>query len=341
MKTVTRLIKPITLIIILILAALVPQFVDHSPYMLDLFIIMIINGVLAMVFVMMLRTGLIFMAPVVFWGVGSYASIVLVMKLGMNFWAALPISGLIGALIALIISPILLGKTTSALQFIIISAILGMIFGLAVGNTAFLGGYAGVQGIPGPSAIGPIHFNTKDAFYYLELALLVITVLILYAVYASWIGRAWTAIGLSSKLAESIGINIFRYRLTVFMLGSFLCALFGSFYAHYEGYISPDNFGMWQNMYVQLYAILGGLAFPVFGPLIGAAIMQFVPEYLRVVKQFASLFTGFILVLLILYLPDGILGLRDFRVVKNLTKAIGAAITGKTKVEKVKEPSNG
>jgi branched-chain amino acid transport system permease protein len=340
-RNIFKYIKPIGLVVILAIFALIPVFVNHSPYMLDLFIIMIINAVLAMVFISLFRTGLIFLAVCTFYGIGAYASIVFTMHMGMNFWIALPLSAIISAAIALILSPVLLGKTTSALQFIVITSILGMMFSLAVGNTKFLGGYSGVQGIPRPDSIFGIDFASKDASFYLELVLLVITVALLYAFYSAWTGRAWTSIGLSSRLAESIGINIFRYRLTVFVLGAFLVGMFGSFYAHYIGYISPDTFGMWQNMYVQLYAILGGLGFPIFGPIVGAAIMSFVPEYLRVLRQFASLFVGVILVLLILYLPQGILGIRDFRVVKNFFKSIENALSGKPKEEKLKEPSNG
>ena len=88
------------------------------------------------------------MATVVFYGLGAYSSIIFTMHMGLSFWFALPLGGIISALIALILSPLLLGKTTSVLQFIVITSILGMLFSLAVGNTKFLGGYSGVQGIP-------------------------------------------------------------------------------------------------------------------------------------------------------------------------------------------------
>ena len=67
--------------------------------------------------------------------------------------------------------------------------------------------------------------------------------------------------------------------------------------------------------------------------------MSFVPEYLRAIRQYAPLFFGVIMVLLILYLPQGILGMKNFRLVSNMFKSIESAISGKSKAEKLKEPS--
>ena len=95
--------------------------------------------------------------------------------------------------------------------------------------------------------------------------------------------------------------------MTAFVLTTFIVGLFGCFYAHYIGYISPDGFNMWQNTYLQLYAILGGLGFPIWGPIVGAGIMVFVPESCALIRQYAQLFTALILILLILYMPQAFL----------------------------------
>ncbi len=338
-RNIGRFGKPIVMVVILALWCLIPIFVGGSQYMLDLFIIMIINSVLAMAFIIVFRTGLVFLAVMTFYGLGAYSGIVYTMKVGLSFWIALPLSAITTAVIALLLSPFLLGRTTSPLQFIVISSILGMMFALAVGNTKWLGGYSGVQGIPDPPPLFGIDFSYgKIQWFYLEVVMLVVVIALLMGFYNSSIGRAWRSIGLGPRLAESIGVNIYRYRMTAFVLCTFIVGLFGCFYAHYIGYISPDGFNMWQNTYLQLYAILGGLGFPIWGPIVGAAIMVFIPEYLRPVRQYAQLFTAAILILVILFLPSGILGIKNFKFVRNITGSI-QSVFFKPKGLKAKEPS--
>jgi len=121
------------------------------------------------------------------------------------------------------------------------------------------------------------------------------------------------------RLAESTGMNIFQYKLLSFVLSAVILGLIGSFYAHYETYIVGDTFGMWVNIYAQVYAILGGVGFAVLGPIVGSALMTIVPEALRLSNLLAYVFNGVILILLILFLPEGVLSLSKIRIpFKNL-----------------------
>jgi branched-chain amino acid transport system permease protein len=315
----TRHIKLIGSIVVVILFALIPLFI-HSPYYLDLPITVIVNAILAMTFIMMLRTGLISLGIVAFWGVGAYASAILVMKLGLSFWLSLPASALITGVIALGIGALLIGSGSGGLAFVMLSSVIGMLFTVVIGNIAYLGGYSGIPNIPPPNPIRipflpPIEFVSKVQYFYLALVLLVVVILISKAFYWAWTGRAWTAVGLSPRLAESIGINVFRYKLLAFVVASSIAGLMGSFYAHYQGFILPDSFGMWQNIYVQLYAILGGMGYAILGPLLGSAVMTFLPEFMRIANVIAPIITGAILILLILFLPQGLLGLLEWRTV--------------------------
>jgi branched-chain amino acid transport system permease protein len=150
---------------------------------------------------------------------------------------------------------------------------------------------------------------SKVPFYYLMLFLSLLMVLALVAFYSAWAGRAWRAIGLSAHLAESLGMNLFNYRLLAFIIASTLAGLMGSFYAHYYGALVPGTFGPFKTIYVHVYAILGGINFPILGPVIGSIIMTFVPEFLRITEGVEPIFTGILIILLILFLPDGLLGL--------------------------------
>ena len=97
------------------------------------------------------------------------------------------------------------------------------------------------------------------------------------------------------------------------VLGSAIAGVAGSFFAHYQGYILPDSYVMWVNIYIQIYAILGGLGYAIMGPMVGSALMTFVPELLRVAREIAPIYMGAVLVLVILFQPKGLLGLWDRR----------------------------
>jgi branched-chain amino acid transport system permease protein len=112
-------------------------------------------------------------------------------------------------------------------------------------------------------------------------------------------------------LAQTLGINLFRYRLLAFVISSMSAGLVGSFYAHYFGTIEPGTFSVFKSIYIQIYSILGGLNFYLMGPIIGALIMTLVPEFLRVGKEIEPILTGGILILLVIFLPGGILSLPE------------------------------
>lgn len=315
-KTTKPYLKIAIVAAVIMFAIVMPLFV-RSPYTLDLIIIAIVNAVLAMTFIMMLRTGLISMGLVAFWGVGAYTSIVLVMKLHLSFWLSLPLSGIITGLIAAALGFILIGSGTSGFAFVLLSSVVGMLFTVVIGNISYLGGYTGVRNIPPPNSfkipfLPQVVFNSKVEYFYLVLALLLLIIIVSKAFYAAWTGRAWRAIGLNPRLAESIGVNVFRYRLMAFTLASAIAGVMGCFYAHYEGLILPDTFGMWGNIYVQLYAILGGISYTILGPLIGSAVMTILPELLRIANVIQPIITGSILILVILFLPDGLTGLTKY-----------------------------
>ena len=168
----------------------------------------------------------------------------------------------------------------------------------------------------------------------------VIVVFVLRAFYSAWTGRAWTAIALNPRLAESVGVNVFRFRLLSFVTGSALVGLIGSFYAHYTGFLSPNTFGIWENINLQIFAILGGLGYPIAGPLLGSAVMTLLTESMRSVKTIAPAAQGAILVLLILFLPTGLLGLLQMRnsARERGAQVYAAASAGVTKLLRQRKP---
>jgi branched-chain amino acid transport system permease protein len=275
-----------------------------------------INAALAMTFVMMLRTGLISLCIAAFWGIGAYASAMLVMRGHLSFWLALPLSVLITAAFAYVIGLIIIRN--AGFTFIILTTVIAMLFVVVVGNIAWLGGYNGIPGITPPNPIhfgslGSIVFDNKVDFYYLALILFAIIVLLVNAFYASWAGRAWKAIGLNPRLAQSMGVNVFRYRLLSFVVACAIAGLVGSFYAHYQTFIIPTAFNLFpKTIYIQVYAVLGGVGYATLGPLVGAALLTFFPEFVSVTEELSIIIVGTMVVLVVIFLPRGLLSLSEY-----------------------------
>jgi branched-chain amino acid transport system permease protein len=274
------------------------------------------NALLAMTFVMMLRTGLISLGIAAFWGIGAYVSAALVLKAELSFWFALPAAPIITGMIAWALGYLVVRNP--GFGFLILTSIIGMLIGLVFGNIRWLGGFTGIEYIPPPDPIhipflDPILFISKIPYYFLMLVLFLLVFISFRALYTSSTGKAWMAIGLNPHLAESIGVNVFRYRLIAFVIASAAAGLEGSFYAHYIGSINPNAFNIFKTINIHIYAILGGTGFAFLGPIVGTFIMTFVPESLRIAKEIEPILTGALLILLIIFLPGGILSLLDFR----------------------------
>jgi branched-chain amino acid transport system permease protein len=307
--------KLIGLVVLFVIIALIPLVV-RSPYHLSLLILVGINGILAMTFVLLLRTGLITLAIAAFWGVGAYSSTMLALKLNLSFWLCLPASTIITGVIALGLGLVLVRNP--GFSFVIMTMIMGMLFGVIIGSSKFLGGYSGIVGIPPPDTINipllpPIEFVSETSFYYLMLFFLLLVFAVFSGFYRSSTGRAWTAIGLNSQLAHSLGINVYGYRVLAFVVAGATAGLIGSFYAHYLQVLRPETFGLFKTVYVHIYAILGGIGFPFLGPIVGSTLMVLFPEFMRMTREVEPIFTGALLVLLILFLPTGILSLPGLR----------------------------
>jgi len=282
-----------------------PLFIE-SDYIKHLLIMSCLGAILAMTFSVLYSAGLITLGAAAFYAIGAYTSTVLVMNFGLSFWLAVPLVILIAAVLAFGFGAVFVRN--AGVAFVIITLIFVQVVIIAAGQIEFLGGWGGIMGISRPAAIGPVQFTSKTAFYYLMLGVLLLVVLAFNALYSSRIGRVWRAIKLSPHLAGTLGINLYRYRLLAFIVGSTVAALAGCFYAHYSQNITPGAFGGWLSIYVQLYAVVGGLEYYILGPIIGAVVMTFVPEYLRVVKEIEPIITGVLLLIIILFFPGGILG---------------------------------
>jgi branched-chain amino acid transport system permease protein len=315
------------LLILLILVAF-PLFVE-DPFILNILITTGIWATAVWGVRLIMSTGQLTLGHAAYMAIGAYASSLLVMKAGFSFWLALPVSGLIAALVALLIGyPTLRIK---GVYFAITSFAFAEIVRLIIVIwPSFLGGSGGIPGVPSPSPFFSIPFTGRVPFYYLILFISVVTYLVMAGIEKSRIGKIFSAIHEGDDLAQSIGINIMKYKVIAFCLGCFFAGVSGSFYAHYFNFASPEFFTIWQSVYCLLFVIVGGVG-SVYGPPLGSFFMTLVPEFLRGTKEYEPVVYAVILILVMFLLPGGLITLPDrLRRKKGYEKADRKAIESGT-----------
>jgi branched-chain amino acid transport system permease protein len=300
-------------------ALVVPQII-HNAYYMHLMILVVIFAVTGMTFTFGMRSGMINVAAASFWGIGAYATGLLITKGGMTFWGALPIALLISFVLAIVLGAVICRFAgMSGMMFGIVFA---SIVPVAFGTFQIFGKQSGLTGIPGINDLGPIHFGSKASYYYLTLVFALIGLVIMLAFTKAWTGRSWLGLGSSQKLAESVGIDPFGYRIINFAIMSVIPALLGTAYACYLGAIQPVTFGPFIGINFQIVAFVGGLGYLVAGPIVGALFMTLLPELLRVAGSYEPIITSIVIILVIMFMPSGIIGSQDARLLALFRKFV-------------------
>lgn len=301
---------------IVIIAGLVAVLIPvgtQDPYYMDILIKIGFYVIMALGLQLMMTTGTVSVAQVAMMGVGAYTSVLLVVDAGWPFWAAFPFSGIVAGLFAILIG--IPALRTRGVYFIIVTLALSRIMQLIWTKWVDLfGGATGIQNIPPPEPIpffgGQIQFGYghRVEYYYLVLLITAIVTLVVYRLNWSRFGLSCRAVRDAEPLARSTGVNAFKYRLMVFVLGSFFAGFVGSLQAHYLFFISSETFPLTGSMYVIIYLMIGGSA-GVVGPFIGVIGLILIGEQLRFLKEWTPLFFGAILVVVMSFLPDGVTSL--------------------------------
>jgi branched-chain amino acid transport system permease protein len=308
-KIVPRLSASILLVVLL----LVPLFI-HQPYVVHVLIMMGVNIILASSLRFIATIGQFSLAHAGMVSIGAYASALLVMELGFSFWVALPLAGLTAMAIAFLVGyPFVRLK---GIYFTMVTLFLTEFIKLLAEEWRGLsGGVAGIIAIPRPNAIivpGLLNvtFASKVDFYYLALILVGFTLLILYAIESSRIGITFSSIQQSEPLAESVGVNSSGFRVLAFGIGCFFAGIAGAFYSHYLSAIAPGSFGFLLSIYAFIYMVVGGMR-RFSGPIIGAIMLTLIPELSRGFKEYEPFVFAGILLLIILFLREGVVSLPE------------------------------
>lgn len=289
------------LLVLLVVMIVIPHFVKYQHQ--DLLIFLVINILVVVSYRLVTLTGEWSLIHIVMMGVGAYASALLSKSLGMPFWMTMPLAGFTAAAVAALLSFPLFRMTQ--FYFLIGSFAAGEAIRLCwVYFINPFGGTSGVKSIP-PPELGNIDFYEAIPYYYLVLIVVVFSLFILHRIEKSRIGLTLLAVHWKAPLAESVGVNTWKYRSLAFIVGSFFVGIAGALKVHYLGVVTPNQFGIGAMVFVLIWVIVGGYA-TFMGPIIGVILLTIFDESIRSFEAVRPAIYGSVLILSILFLPLGL-----------------------------------
>ena len=302
-----------------VVAAALPHFVSIS--LRDVLIYTVLYVVVAQSFRLITLTGDWSLGHIVTMGVGAYTSAILVKRLDVSVWLAMPSAALVAAALAYVLSfPLLRLKGN---YFLIGSFAAGEAIRLTwMKFRDPFGGPTGILRIPAPEltlpGLGVIDFSDSYTFYYAALGFTMVCLWLMWRIERSHIGLTLNAIHWRDLLAESVGVDVRRYKTLAFVIASFFAGFAGAMFCHYLGSANPNQFGLAVMLYMLVWVIVGGTR-TFAGPVIGTVLLTALSEILRGagVDEYRPAIYGIILILTILFLPQGLESLpgriRDWR----------------------------
>lgn len=296
--------------VVLVVAVLLPV-VLREPYLQHILVVCAINAILATSLGLVIGSlGELSLAHGAFYGIGAYGSALLAKNLALPLVLSLPL-GTVGALVCGILIGIPALRLSGHYFAIATLGFQGIVILLITNLVELTRGPMGLSGIPaaGVLPVVGVRMSDKGAYYYVALLVLVAVVALIRNLMRSKFGQAFLAVRDDPLLAASIGVRTRRYRLLAFAFSAACAGAAGGLYAHYSLFISPDSFNLGESVYLATMVIIGGMG-TIAGPIIGAVLLTLLPEVLRVAGQLQFVLYGLVAMLVVIYLPKGITGVR-------------------------------
>lgn len=252
-------------------------------------------------------TGQFNLAHAGFMAIGAYTLGILTVDHQVSFWVAFLAAGAVTALVGWPLGWISL--RLKGHYFSIFTMCVGYIIFLVIEKWESLThGTVGVIGIPAPSGIpGVVSFDTPLSLYYLVFFFLVVGVWAMRRIANSLLGRTFVAIRNGDELAEALGINLMRNKLTAFLISVVYAGWAGALYAGFVRFLGPDLAAVHHTFDMTMYMLVGGLG-TLIGPLLGAISVPWITQYLQFLQEYRFIIFGPLLILLVIYMPHGIVG---------------------------------
>jgi branched-chain amino acid transport system permease protein len=290
--------------ILLGIVCIISSLYIQNLYILRVAVLAVISAILAVsVNLLVGYTGQVSLGHAGFYGIGAYTLGLLTTQLNWSFWPSLFAAFVLSSLMGLV-----LGLPTTQLRghFLGIATLgFGIIVNVILNNwTSLTGGPQGLRGIPSPEVFG-ISMQYENYFLGFSLTFLLVIVLLVHLVVNSAIGRAWKCIRRDEITAHVSGINVYGYKLLAFSVSGGIAGIAGALYASFMTFISPDTFDLNHSITIITTTILGG-AGTLIGPLLGTGILALISESLRDLNELRLIVYGAILVMVIVFMPEGV-----------------------------------
>ena len=247
------------------------------------------------------------------YAIGAVSSALLALNYGLSFWVSAPLAMLIAGFAGIIVG--LPSVRLEGAYLALATLGLGESVRIMIAVTPALGSSTGIMLIPAP-AIGDFVFDSFERYYYLVMTVALLGIYLSFAILRSATGRAFQAIREDPIAASVIGINVTMYKLLAFVISALYAGLGGALFAHMPpGYIHHNNFTIIEMITLLLMVVLGGIG-NIWGGVIGAIVVTVIYDQTKDYYFYQPLIFGITMVLLVVFMPRGIGGLIERKIVK-------------------------
>ncbi len=287
------------------LALLLYPLFEDNPYTLGLTNLIAINAIVVLGLNLFIGyAGQISLGHAAFFGLGAYGSAIATVTFNISPWPAMILVAGGVALVALLLGiPILrlsghyLAMATLGLNFVVHTILLQW--------DEVTGGPSGFSGIPYLS-FGSFEFDDEIRLHYLLWGITLLSLLLCLNLVRSSVGRGLSALAGDEVAAAALGVNTRNAKIKIFVLSAVLASIAGSLFAHCYSFVSPDSFGIFTSADMVIMVVIGGMG-SIWGSLFGAALMTMMPEWMDMFETYKDLVHGGILVLVLMFLPQGLI----------------------------------
>ena len=282
---------------------LVLPFVLPNSYYTDLAIRMAINAIIVIGLNLLIGfAGQISLGHAGFLGIGAYASAVLPTHFGMHPLLAMAAGAAATAVIAGVVAKPIFKLKGNYLAMATLG--LGIIINIALRNEAQWTGGPDGMAVPALSVLG-FELSSDKQWYWVVAALLVISVWASLNIIDSPFGRALRALHGSEVASQVVGVNIVRYKVSIFVMSAVFASIMGSITAHYIGFVTPNFADFFHSIELVTMVVVGGMA-SVFGSIVGAVLLTALPQALATFEGWETVVFGAVLMLCMIFLPKGL-----------------------------------
>jgi len=252
--------------------------------------------------------GLVSFGHAAFFGLGAYATAVLLERGVLSLWLCLGLAAVVVGAYALTVS--YFATSRRGIYFALLTLIFAEVIYTFFRYTQTFGGSDGIQGLPPPRVLPGVAVDTPARMYYLVLAYLLLAYLACRVLVRSHFGRVLVAIRENEDRARFLGYDVQRYKMSVCLISALLTGLAGALYPGRAAYATPDLLHWSVSGEFIIMVMIGGLG-TLVGPILGGAFFILLQEKVSSYVEWYSIIVGLVLVLIVLFVPRGLLGFRQ------------------------------